>query len=360
MKITLSKTFYNSGQNVLGLDLSLRGTGICVLNDKGELIHRELIQYKERSIKKVKYAYFNFVVNGKAIDEKDISSDNEDEVVDKIKRLSAIKNRILVIAKDYKIKNVLIEDYAYDAKGRTSFGRVIDLGELGGVVKAALYENNYKVYKLSPTSLKKFITSDGLGSKENMAESIFKKYGYQFKDDNEADAFALARCLLNLGEEVYLMAKSGGVDLYLELLEKQRQEKIKATIAKKENKFSKIELKRIKFFFMEQGVKDSKKISQNIYEVNLSKKIKIKDYDYEINDAKWMPRRKDSFKLFKVKFVVNKKTYSCYLMEMFNQLMKDKQIAKSKFLILAPVIKELKESELEEIIFLVDKTRLKK
>ena len=47
----------------MGLDLSLRGTGICILNPEGKVIHSEVIKYKKRSIKKTPSHQLLFIVN---------------------------------------------------------------------------------------------------------------------------------------------------------------------------------------------------------------------------------------------------------------------------------------------------------
>jgi len=45
-----------------------------------------------------------------------------------------------------------------------------------------------------------------------------EKYFIGFDDDNEADAFALARTYLEFGEELPLFCKKGGPKKYLELI----------------------------------------------------------------------------------------------------------------------------------------------
>jgi Holliday junction resolvasome RuvABC endonuclease subunit len=85
--------------------------------------------------------------------------------------------------------SLAIEGYAHGAK----FNRE-KLGELGGIVKLAIYD----VFKLEPiivppTVLKKYVTGKGNASKAQMMEGVAKKWGPQFDNDNLADAYALAQ-----------------------------------------------------------------------------------------------------------------------------------------------------------------------
>ena len=74
------------------------------------------------------------------------------------------------------------------------------LGELGGVVKLAIY-NTYRLYGnakfpliVPPTSLKKYVTGKGQGvSKSEIMLQVYKKWGAEFSDDNAADSFAIAK-----------------------------------------------------------------------------------------------------------------------------------------------------------------------
>jgi hypothetical protein len=93
------------------------------------------------------------------------------------------------------IPHVVMEAYGFASqKGHT-------IGEGGGAVKLALLSalgaNNKAAYPstVAPNTLKKFVTgSGGKGSeKSDMKLATFKKWGAEFKDDNECDAFCLAQ-----------------------------------------------------------------------------------------------------------------------------------------------------------------------
>lgn len=84
---------------------------------------------------------------------------------------------------------IAMEGYAHGAK----FNRE-KLGELGGVVKLAVYE----VFKkepmvVSPTVLKKHTTGNGKASKSDMISAVKTKWNTNIVDNNLADAYALAQ-----------------------------------------------------------------------------------------------------------------------------------------------------------------------
>jgi Holliday junction resolvasome RuvABC endonuclease subunit len=95
---------------------------------------------------------------------------------------------------------VVMEGYANAAK----FGREM-AGELGGVVKLVIYDETGR-YPLiiPPTSLKKFVTGKGNAKKNEMLLGVYRRWGVEFSDDNQADAFSLEKF-----GEVYLHLQEG-------------------------------------------------------------------------------------------------------------------------------------------------------
>jgi Holliday junction resolvasome RuvABC endonuclease subunit len=82
---------------------------------------------------------------------------------------------------------VVMEGYANAAK----FGREV-AGELGGVVKLAVWDVLlHEPLIVPPTSLKKFVSGSGGAKKNTMLLHVYRKWGQEFSDDNQADAFAL-------------------------------------------------------------------------------------------------------------------------------------------------------------------------
>lgn len=95
------------------------------------------------------------------------------------------------ILKPRAIKAAFIEDYAYNAKqGREA------AGEVGGIVRRYLWLRGIPTVPVSPLTLKSFI---GAGDKSMIVKEVFKQYGADANNDDEADAFVLAI----IGEMMY-------------------------------------------------------------------------------------------------------------------------------------------------------------
>ena len=70
----------------------------------------------------------------------------------------------------------------------------LQLAELHGTVKALFWRNDIpRPWYVAPTTLKKYATGSGKGQKSDVKMAILKNWGHEFKDDNVADAYVLAR-----------------------------------------------------------------------------------------------------------------------------------------------------------------------
>lgn len=93
------------------------------------------------------------------------------------------------------IKHVAMEGYAYAAKGDA----VTKMGELGATVKDALRLHPSLPSPIcyptivTPGSLKKFATGSGAAKKAEILKAVYQKWGFDTNDDNEADAYTVAR-----------------------------------------------------------------------------------------------------------------------------------------------------------------------
>jgi len=103
-------------------------------------------------------------------------------------RLQHISNCIFHIVELESPQLVVVEDYAYGARGHA-----FSIGELGGLIKLGLFERGFRVLLVTPTSLKKFVTNKGNSPKDIMMLQTFKKYGVEFTDNNLCDAYGLAQ-----------------------------------------------------------------------------------------------------------------------------------------------------------------------
>jgi crossover junction endodeoxyribonuclease RuvC len=71
-------------------------------------------------------------------------------------------------------------------------GQAMNLAKLGAIMRLALYEAGFKFYVVTPQQLKKFATGKGTGQKGIIIREVYKKWGIDCKDDNQADACVMA------------------------------------------------------------------------------------------------------------------------------------------------------------------------
>lgn len=133
---------------VIGIDASLTGTGVAVLDGS---LRTERIESK---------------LTGPA-------------------RLIEIRDRVRNIIAGADL--VVIEGYAFAMANQAH-----QMGELGGVLRVMFYELGLQVLEVNPSQVKKFATGKGSAKKEEMAVAIFKRFGREFRTNDEADAFVLA------------------------------------------------------------------------------------------------------------------------------------------------------------------------
>lgn len=148
-------------KNVLGLDLSLNGSGIVLLSPNNEILHHEVV----------------------------ILNTNKRNKLKGMDRILYIIERINKLVTEYRDLHVIIEGYSFGSKGRS----VVSLGELGGAVRLFLFQNNIPFLEVPPTTLKKVVTGRGDAKKEDMLAAVRAQLGVSFDDHNVNDAFCLAR-----------------------------------------------------------------------------------------------------------------------------------------------------------------------
>ncbi len=151
----------------IGFDLSLTGTAIVVLNKNKEILFSTTLKNKLRGME----------------------------------RLDFIRREVSDVVDKFPNSKYCIENYAMGIRAGQSFS----IGELGGVIKLLLHDFQIKPILIAPTQLKKFIIGKGVGDKNIVMLAVYKKWGFEAPDDNQADAYGLAR----LAKELY----STGTDL---------------------------------------------------------------------------------------------------------------------------------------------------
>lgn len=99
---------------------------------------------------------------------------------------------------------VAVEGYAFGAKAQQH-----KLGELGGIVKHQLWVMGVDTLIVPPTSLKKFATGKGACPKGAVMVAVYKRWDYEAKDDNQADAIVLAHIARALSRDRGMDALTG-------------------------------------------------------------------------------------------------------------------------------------------------------
>ena len=142
----------------VGLDLSLSSTGFCIKT--GSEIRVETIKSKP------------------------------DPAVNDLARLKYIAAEIMQrIPKG--VSMICVEDF-FTPGNAQQIGAAIKLAMLGTVVRMGLYDAGMPMFIIAPGQLKKYITSSGASQKSLIVMAVYKTWGIEVKDDNQADAMVLA------------------------------------------------------------------------------------------------------------------------------------------------------------------------
>jgi crossover junction endodeoxyribonuclease RuvC len=147
-------------QKFLGLDISLTGTGACIVSSDYSIIKTALIAVKP----------------------------SETGL-----RLFLIRNEIQEFLKEHQGEITLccIEGPSFGSKDG---GRLFQIGECTGVIKLMLFELGIPLALAVPSQLKKYISGTGKDvKKEHIMLDIYKRYGVELRDNNVADAYVLSR-----------------------------------------------------------------------------------------------------------------------------------------------------------------------
>jgi Holliday junction resolvasome RuvABC endonuclease subunit len=132
--------------DALGLDLSLTSTGTAINGATGR------VHFKERGYE----------------------------------RLALIRDAILGIVLVHQPAIVVAEGYSFGSPQQAHY-----IGELGGVVRLALWEHGIPFAVVPPTCLKKFATGKGNAKKDEVLAAAIRTFGFAGCQNDEADAWIL-------------------------------------------------------------------------------------------------------------------------------------------------------------------------
>lgn len=139
----------------IGIDPSLTGCAVAVIDEKGNLVDSQRLENKLRGVERLIY----------------------------------IRDKVLRIISCYDgIQGIGIEGYARGASNRRE-----EAGELGGILRVMFYEFQLPWLDIAPSQIKKFATGKGNAPKDHVLLAVYKKWGVEFRTNDEADAFVAAQ-----------------------------------------------------------------------------------------------------------------------------------------------------------------------
>lgn len=109
-----------------------------------------------------------------------------------MERLAWIRDQVLDLVFVNQAHVVVLEGYSFGSKGQA----VVNIGELGGVVRLALYELQVPVAEVPPACLKKYATGRGNAGKDDVLQAGVMRSGHTFRDNNACDAWWLHQMAL--------------------------------------------------------------------------------------------------------------------------------------------------------------------
>ena len=149
----------------------MRNTGLLVLTEAGHVLRSTTLKYPLRRRTKI---------------------DAPISEADHVERLLNIANDIVGFARDFNIKHVAIEDFAYDKRVQAH-----QLGQVAGVVKTQLWLALRLVAQpVGQGEARKFLLGHGRPKKENI-EAVVKAIVPTIEDDHQADAYVVVRWLFH-------------------------------------------------------------------------------------------------------------------------------------------------------------------
>jgi crossover junction endodeoxyribonuclease RuvC len=143
---------------VVGLDMSLVATGVCIKRDASVELHT--IKTKP----------------------KDFPNDLE--------RLRHIVDETLALIPADGPDLICVEDFFTPSKPH-QIGSAIKLIGLGMILRDEMYQRKFPFIIVAPTQLKKFVSGHGRFPKDQITKEIFKKWKIDASDNNQADACGL-------------------------------------------------------------------------------------------------------------------------------------------------------------------------
>ena len=105
-----------------------------------------------------------------------------------VERLLFIEEQLQTAVTVDKLDLICLEGYAYARPNQAH-----QIGELGGAIRKLLWLSKIPWVEIAPAAVKKFATGKGNADKNLVLMNIYKRWGVECANDNQADAYALAK-----------------------------------------------------------------------------------------------------------------------------------------------------------------------
>jgi Holliday junction resolvasome RuvABC endonuclease subunit len=149
---------------IAGIDYSLNGPAICVIDTEKEFLFKNCSFYFLTDIKKNATVFLN-----------NIHGENFSEYNQDCERYDTISEWVMRVC--VGCEQVALEGYAYNAQGR-----VFHIAENTGILKYKLWQNSIPVEIVPPSHVKKIATGKGNADKEGMYDAFLKETFISLKD----------------------------------------------------------------------------------------------------------------------------------------------------------------------------------
>ncbi|HRZ18528.1 MAG TPA: hypothetical protein P5136_00485 [Methanofastidiosum sp.] len=148
----------------LGLDLSLDSSGFVIIDDGYNIIDRRVLHVEARDTERLIFLEEEF-----------------------LNAINPFKDKIKLVA--------------YESPAYRGEGKLVEIGEWLGQVKVNISRLGLKIIKVAPNQLKKYVIGHGSGGKDLIMLDVFKNFGVEIRQNDEADAYVVAR----IAHDYYMM-----------------------------------------------------------------------------------------------------------------------------------------------------------
>jgi Holliday junction resolvasome RuvABC endonuclease subunit len=147
----------------------------------------------------------------------------------RMERYAKLRNQVMNTLDGLgKPELVFLEGYAF---GKSGGNAMLDLAELGGLLRNALCRWSPNVREVNPSLVKKFATGKGNSKKEMVMAHVAQRWGHIFDSNDECDAYVLGRMALVAAEWIEAEVKHQGeaaVEALRGTVRKSKKKKIAA------------------------------------------------------------------------------------------------------------------------------------